>query len=181
MIPDLPLPIYRNQLTDRAKKIGQMIRTDIEPVLIPYHLTEGAIVGECFQNVRDHVQQHGGEVVDGWVIWESPPFQVEAEFHSVWRDTHGELVDITPPLHRGKKTTFLPAVSGQSYEGRNIHAVLMSYEDNDRAREWIRLSQRYQDLVYPEGEIQTDSFVMTKEIMEIIMKKAVLIGVPDKK
>lgn len=32
----------------------------------------------------------------GWIIWEDPGLLVEAEFHVVWADPGGNLVDVTP-------------------------------------------------------------------------------------
>src|ERR1700676_161605 len=50
---------------------------------------------ECHVNVLHRVRHHGGKRVNGWVIWESQPFD-EAEFHCVWQNPEGDLIDVTP-------------------------------------------------------------------------------------
>lgn len=172
MKPYLPLPAFRDRVTIRARQICREIRCDLDPVMIPYQKIRGAKGGECFQNVRNYVERFGGEVVDGWVVWETPPLLVQAEFHSVWLRPDRVLVDVTPPLHRGHLTTFLRAVPGDTYKGLNRSAVYLPYDDTDLARRFVALSRRFSALVYPEGEIQTTQYTLTSEIREITIKKA---------
>ena len=57
----------------------------------------------CFDGVLEKVRHDGGGIRLGWVIWEWPNAFLNAEFHAVWIDPAGQLVDITPkPL--GEKT-----------------------------------------------------------------------------
>ena len=51
----------------------------------------------CHLNVLVQIGKHGGFVQSGWYIAEIPVLNlVEANFHSVWLDTEGRLVDSTP-------------------------------------------------------------------------------------
>lgn len=63
--------------------------------------------GQCHLNVRAYVEDHGGTPVYGWIIWESP-IHLEAEFHCVWEDPHGDLWDITPRADAEQLILFLP-------------------------------------------------------------------------
>jgi hypothetical protein len=57
----------------------------------------------CFDGVLEKVRHDGGGIRLGWAFWEWPNAFLNAEFHAVWGDPAGRLVDITPkPL--GEKT-----------------------------------------------------------------------------
>ena len=167
-----PVAAYRDRVTNRAKLVCSNVGVDKDPQIIPYRKVKGAIGGECFENVRSHIKKFGGEVVDGWAVWEFPPLEVQAEFHSVWETPEGDLVDITPPLHGGQKTTFLRGAPDEVYEGRNRSAVYLPYDETEIAKRYVELSRRWQELVFPEGDLQEPTFKMTPEIMQVTMEKA---------
>lgn len=62
---------------------------------------------ECHVNVLHRVTQQGGQRVNGWIIWESQPFD-EAEFHCVWQHPDGTLIDVTPRNDHEEFILFLP-------------------------------------------------------------------------
>jgi hypothetical protein len=173
--PEYPVPVHRDRVTIRAREICRLIRPDVDPQIIPYVKTRGTICGECFQNVRTHVKKHGGEVIDGWLVWETPPLIVEAEFHSVWLRPDGVLIDITQPLTFGKSTTFLVAEPGDAYEDRNKPGYFLPYDDNEICNRFCEISKRVHQLTYPPGELQTDRYAMTKELMRLTQEKVELI------
>jgi hypothetical protein len=50
----------------------------------------------------------GGSIQFGWVLWENKQADfIEAEFHSVWKNLKGELIDITPRQDNEKKILFI--------------------------------------------------------------------------
>jgi len=63
--------------------------------------------GECFENVRARVARDGGRLQYGWIIWEWPRIQLQAEFHAVWAAEHGGLVDVTPTPDGEHRILFL--------------------------------------------------------------------------
>jgi hypothetical protein len=78
-----------------------------EPVFLPFTDTGDGYEGRyCHIAVKHRVKHHGGKRVTGWMIWENARF-CEGEFHSVWQDDDGKLVDITPRLD-GEIVLFLP-------------------------------------------------------------------------
>jgi hypothetical protein len=71
--------------------------------VVQYEPAEHARAHHCFDNVREHVRQHGGSAQYGWCFcaqWQDD--FVVATSHAVWRDLDGNLVDITP--HPGSLT-----------------------------------------------------------------------------
>jgi hypothetical protein len=49
--------------------------------------------------------KHGGKRVHGWALWQFPN-GLMGDFHSVWEDGTGTLVDVTPPKF-GSQVLFL--------------------------------------------------------------------------
>jgi hypothetical protein len=46
--------------------------------------------------VLDHANRDGGGPLYGWIIWGAAGLYWNAEFHCVWMQPHGGLLDITP-------------------------------------------------------------------------------------
>jgi len=69
-----------------------------------------SIVGLCFHNVEDHINQFGGEVQYGWAIWEFPNIFLTAEFHAVVNQD-GKFIDVTPQSLGEKRILFTPSDS----------------------------------------------------------------------
>jgi hypothetical protein len=89
-----------------------------EPVFLPFvDLSLGYQAGNCHANVLHRARTAGGERVNGWMIWVSPPSFAEAEFHCVWRSPNGEFVDITPRADREERILFLPDPSTRLTRG----------------------------------------------------------------
>jgi hypothetical protein len=94
-------------LSDQVRELCVRVSPGAEPILLPLTDTGGYRAGQCHMNVLHSVREHGGERVNGWMIWECAMF-AEAEFHCVWRSTTGELIDITPRRDGEATVLFLP-------------------------------------------------------------------------
>lgn len=76
------------------------------PVFLPY--TEaGYRAGACHNNVRAHVEANGGGQIYGWMVWALGPI-IDFEFHSVWKNTNGDFVDLTPRRDGEATVLFVP-------------------------------------------------------------------------
>jgi len=94
--------------------------------------------------VRKRILEHGGNEVIGWTIWLWPNVLVEAEFHSVWKNHDGELIDITPKQNEEEKILFLPDEKKQ-YEGRQVDNIRMALRDDAVVNDFIKLAKnRYE-------------------------------------
>jgi hypothetical protein len=62
--------------------------------------------GECFNNVLKYIEKYGGKLVCGWQFYELT-YMIEAEFHGVWQNPEGILVDITPREYKVDKILFI--------------------------------------------------------------------------
>lgn len=136
------------------------------PVLtVPQHAA-----GECHQNVERKIARDGGSVQYGWVIWEIPPWAIQAEFHSVWRAPDGELLDVTPALHGGSRVLFLPDPT-RVFEGRNVPGVHRPYSDSPMCDEFVEIIREQERLLYPPGEPHTSEKRVSRDALAAIMSR----------
>jgi len=64
---------------------------------------------DCHLNVWVQCNYEGGGAVSGWMIAEDAKQGfIEAQFHTVWCSSGGELQDITPRMDGEKKIMFFP-------------------------------------------------------------------------
>jgi len=86
---------------------------------------------DCTENVARQVKKSGGKSIFGWRIWKSKNL-IEAEFHSIWENNKGELIDITP-LQPGLKFTHILFVEDEAliYEGKQIDNVRLNITQNE--------------------------------------------------
>ena len=78
------------------------------PVFLPLQLDPQSKPDFCYENVRNYVALHAGDIQHGWIIWELPDVFLQAEFHAVRISPVGELIDITPKVDGENKILFLP-------------------------------------------------------------------------
>jgi hypothetical protein len=76
------------------------------PVYVPVGDDPHGMYGFCNLGVLDKIKAEGGEIRFGWNIWEYPGVYLTAEFHAVWVDPIGNLVDITPKPDRETRIVF---------------------------------------------------------------------------
>ncbi len=92
------------------------------PVYVDVQPTVGAFANECFPLVEQRVKLEGGKSIFGWSLWELPTVFVEAEFHSVWQQSSGELLDVTPKNHPIARVFFLPDPA-RKYEEKQVNNI----------------------------------------------------------
>jgi hypothetical protein len=85
-------------------KFAAMYGLTDAPVILAYQ-DEGYDPIQCHISAKAHALKHGGKRVHGWALWELPDGLI-GEFHSVWEDASGALIDITPPRF-GSSTMFI--------------------------------------------------------------------------
>jgi hypothetical protein len=101
-------------VTDLCEKISP----GETPVFLDFSETDPRYAASnCHTNVFHLVREHGGERVNGWIIWEGR--FAEAEFHAVWRSPEGELYDVTPRADGEKTVLFLPDLVTKVTRGQN--------------------------------------------------------------
>lgn len=130
-----------NRVTDKIMELCSGIVPDAVPEYVPVAAQEWSLPSECFPNVERMVQEHGGQQVNGWAIWQWANILVEAEAHSVWQSPKGELIDITPHDNGERQILFLRDDS-MVYSAQQIGSVRLALTESPLAAEMIELSQK---------------------------------------
>lgn len=80
------------------------------PVFVDFQdLSAGYEPDFCHVSSKHIVQQSGGWRVHGWALWrfrQGSETVIVGDFHSVWEQADGKLVDVTPPK-RGTRVLFV--------------------------------------------------------------------------
>jgi hypothetical protein len=119
--------------------------------------------------VPKHVSAYGGDQVFGWTIWEWPKVFIEAEFHSVWRDSEGAMLDVTKKSREIPRILFLPDPS-RRYSGRQVNNRRKPLCHDPDVKRFIELSDLYHqalnegDLADYYGEIELSERASLNEI-----------------
>ncbi len=140
-------------------KLCLQIVPDAQPLVVDSRPLPAAPERECFQIVSTQVEQHGGQAVYGWAIWEVPGVYIEAEYHSVWQSPEGELLCLTPFPLSLESILFLPDPN-RPYKGRQIDNVRESLVKDRDVYRYLYLAKRIfeitnaGDLADQHGEIR---------------------------
>ena len=114
VVPDLSSPL----VTD----LCNMIVPNGSPIYVPCRIETQAQKNDCFSVVQNKVESFGGNIQHGWQIWKMKEIMIEAEFHAVWVDSHGDYLDIAPKDIHVEKILFLPDAN-LIYEGRQVNNI----------------------------------------------------------
>ncbi|EZP65463.1 zinc chelation protein SecC [Pseudomonas sp. RIT357] len=122
------------------------------PILVPHEPLANKPLLECLTIVPEHVAHHGGKQLTGWAIWEGPHI-IEAEFHAVWRNPEGRIVDLTPrPSELALANILFLEDTGREYTGRQIDNIRKPLVDSFNVKRLIKLlSRRFE--ILNEGDL----------------------------
>jgi hypothetical protein len=118
------------QLIDSLVQSGVVEYVDVRPL-------PDVAVDDCVILVDRCVSESGGSAVLGWALWEFPTLFVEAEFHTVWRQPSGTLLDISPKKAATDRVLFLPDPSVK-YEGMQINNVRVNFRNDPDLDAYLR-------------------------------------------
>jgi hypothetical protein len=92
----IPLAVMPPSLIDHAviAFAKRFSLTDTAEVLT--HQNQGYGPDWCHVSAKAHAMRCGGRRVHGWALWQFHN-GLMGDFHSVWEDKDGTLVDVTPP------------------------------------------------------------------------------------
>lgn len=116
-------------LTKDIAKFCKTVSKKVKPIYVPVQPIPGYTAHFCWNNVQRHMEEHGGGIQYGWIIWEMPGLLIEAEFHAVWVTHEGQFVDITEKDDRETQILFLPDES-RKFNGRLIDNIRYPLIDN---------------------------------------------------
>lgn len=112
------------------------------PILVSHEPLANKPLLECLTIVPEHVACHGGKQLTGWAIWEGTHI-IEAEFHAVWRNPEGRIVDLTPrPPELALANILFLEDLGREYTGRQIDNIRKPLVDSFNVKRLIKLMER---------------------------------------
>jgi len=117
-------------------------------VTVPFEPVTESREGYCYENVQRVVDERGGAILYGWVVWQHDDIFVEAEHHAVWQKPSGELACITPQTPPEKFLTFIPDANAvYDFHSRLITKnVRVALRNDPRLQEFFRLCDQQTDL-----------------------------------
>lgn len=166
-----------SKVTDKIMELCGGIVADMRPVYIPVSVMEWSLPNECFPNVQRMVQEHGGKQINGWAIWQWANILVEAEAHSVWENSEGQLIDITPHDNGESEILFLRD-DNMVYSMEQIGSIRLALTESPLVAELIELSEKTEKIMgeykpgtkIPVTELQTKLLPLASRRQELIMQ-----------
>lgn len=152
------------------------------PISVPYEPLANKPLMECFAIVPEHMISHGGKQLTGWAIWESKHI-IEAEYHAVWQDPEGRIIDLTPRPFDVGHITFLEDPS-RKYTGRQVDNIRKALVNDFYVTQLLRLMKRRfeilneGDLAYQHGAIslspaaEREYLELEKEVQKLQLRLA---------
>lgn len=112
--------------------------TSSDPQYVPVVDDTHGLYGWCSDGVAEKIKFDGGTHAFGWIVWEWPNAIWTAEFHDVWKNPDGELIDITPKPGGESSILFVydhtrPQDFNFDNRPRNVRARI--YQEADRSLE----------------------------------------------
>ena len=120
-------------------KFCSSVVPDATPVYVTCRPLPDAPVNDCFPIVDRQVASAGGESVIGWAVWEWPKVFIEAEFHAVWKQPDGSLLDIAPKVMPIPRILFIPDPQ-RVYRGRQVANVRRPLCNDKAVKRFCELS-----------------------------------------
>jgi len=134
--------------------------SDQDPIIVPLKPLPDAPIIECFNIVREHIELHGGKQINGWCIHVWRRVLIEAEFHCVWENTKGELIDLTPKKNEKESSIVFVPDPQKEYHRRQVDNIRKSLSIDPNAKKYIGLFEEIfritneGDLAEKHGEIK---------------------------
>ncbi|HEY4177963.1 MAG TPA: hypothetical protein VGM90_14045 [Kofleriaceae bacterium] len=128
------------RVTDALVEFCASISETEEPGFVEVHPSIDSELNQCFVNAADVARRSGGSVQHGWMVHEWPDVLFEAQFHAVWRQPDGTLVDVSPNDER--RIFFLPDQM-RVYVGERTPSIQRA---RSNAAEVLRFIQSCQEL-----------------------------------
>ncbi|MCD5993671.1 hypothetical protein KDX38_08555 [Pseudomonas sp. CDFA 602] len=111
------------------------------PIVVTHKPLFGKPMMDCFGIIPEHVVAQGGKQLIGWAIWDTAGIFIEAEFHAIWEDAQGNLIDLTPRPIPDQTTLFLPDPR-REYRGRQVDNIRRPLVDDRDVVRYLHLAGR---------------------------------------
>jgi hypothetical protein len=131
------------KISTHIKKLCRKIGTGWAPQWVPVEPRLDSGFRDCFADVGRQVEEHGGSLVSGWLIWEHPGVLLDAEFHAIWKSPEGNLLDVTEKADRERRVLFVPDGT-RTFAGHRIDNVRLPIGKDPLIAEFIKSKELFQ-------------------------------------
>jgi len=140
------VPRLDNTISDFCEEITQASK----PISVPVIPILGSEPLECIKNVNLAITRNGGEMILGWRLWRLRNVMVEAEFHTIWKNSQNELIDVSENELNSANIIFLsdPKLTDTGMQVNNIRKALV---DDELIYRFITLKNR-EFQIFNDGE-----------------------------
>lgn len=161
-------------ITPEILALCQRLGCTSVPEFVPVETHLEAEESDCFIDVEKQRNDHGGDSVIGWQIWEWPGVMIEAEFHAVWRSPRGRLVDVSYKPDGERQILFVPDPV-RTYTGRKLDNVRAPVWNNPLVHEFIAVNEEFQqEIINRHGADYVGNVEITGRLEELYNRKAEL-------
>ncbi|MEH6758305.1 MAG: hypothetical protein V7676_12475 [Parasphingorhabdus sp.] len=106
-----------------------------DPSIFLEYKDEGYEPDWCHVSAKHHALSKNGKRVHGWALWQFPS-GIMGDFHSVWEDADGTLIDITPPKYGGNQILFVRDRISEIYQINGVFALPTNRMSLANSRFW---------------------------------------------
>jgi len=155
--------------------LTKLIPGHSKPIYVDVNTIPEAKINSCIQAVNEHILNNGGEIIYGWQLWKNQ-FYIEAEFHAIWKNDLGKLIDISLKNLDTSNILFVPNYK-HKYTGQQINNIMLNISNNKLVDDFIELNKAIYrlknkgDLKYFTGNL--NDVLNEREINDILKLEAV--------
>ena len=160
-------------ITRHLRDLCARLKVTAEPTFVPVRSRADAALGDCFNDVKRQVEEFGGELFHGWLLWEWPGILVEAEFHGMWRSPTGDLTDVSLRGEGEEVVLFVPDVS-RRFEGSRKDNVRHVTGKDPRIRTFVQNQNRFFKLFQAAHGNVTGEVVLEDELADLLYNQRML-------
>jgi hypothetical protein len=160
-------------ITRSIRELCSRLRTVDEPAFLRVEPRPDSQIGDCFNDVKRHVHEHGGSLVHGWLLWEWPGIMVEAEFHGVWRSPDGALLDVSKKPE-AERVVLFAADTVRNFTGSRVNNVRHAVGKNPKIKTLIQDQNRFYKLFQQQHGDATGNVELGDELAELHYQRQVL-------
>ncbi|ENW78683.1 hypothetical protein F909_03645 [Acinetobacter sp. ANC 3929] len=121
-----------------VKALLKKMNSEIKPFYVRCQPNQLRVENECFPLVDQYVQEHGGERINGWSLWEQPNLFIEAEFHAIWKSQEGDYLDLNYRPNKTENILFLPQLD-LIYEGFQRNNIRLPLTNNRNVHDFLKV------------------------------------------
>lgn len=139
------------------------------PIVVPVRPQPNCPPNQCWLNVPPLVEQHGGSLVSGRIVWtESKGKWLHLEAHCNWRMADGTIIDPTPKVDGEKQIVFVE--EPLTFDGYSISCRYLPLSDDPLVKRFSQIMQRISEILstIPVGEER----VAPPEFVRLLVEKS---------